>query len=325
MKIVVLDGKTTNPGDISWAPLEALGELTVYDETPQELISQRAAGADALILNRVRLDRQTLRQLPHLRFIGALATGYNTIDTSAASELGITVCNVPLYCVETVAQHAFALLLCLCENVHLYSQTVRSGNWEQAVSMNYGPYPLHELTGKTMGILGYGNIGKCMANLGLALGMEVLFYSRTPKEAPEGCRWASLDTLFSESDVISIHCPLTPDTQGLVGESLLSRMKPSAFLINTARGAIVDSAALAQALNEGRIAGAGIDVLEQEPPALDAPLLTAKNCIITPHIAWASREARERLVQIVAENLRQYLAGTPQNVVNQTPLSKSSQ
>ncbi len=316
MRIVILDGGTTNPGDVSWAPLEALGELTVYDKTAPEEVIPRAKGAEALILNRVQMTREVLSQLPDLKFIGMLATGYNSIDTGAAREQGVAVCNVPSYCTETVAQQAFTLLLALCGNVHKYTELVRAGDWDRAVALNTGAYPLYELTGKTLGIVGYGSIGKCVANLGLVLGMGVLLYSRTKKEAPQGCRWVDLPTLFSESDAVSLHCPLSPETHHLVGRELLGLMKPTAFLINTSRGGVIDSEALAEALNEGRLAGAGLDVLEQEPPAPGDPLLTAKNCYITPHIAWASKEARERLIRAVAENLRRFQEGSPRNVVN---------
>lgn len=316
MNIVILDGGTTNPGDVSWDAISALGSLTVYDSTPPEQIIPRGRDAEALIINRIALTRETLSQLPKLRFIGMLATGYNTVDTAAARELGIEVCNVPFYCVEMVAQQAFTLLLSLCGNVHRYSEKVRAGKWQEAVAMNYREYPLFELYGKTLGIVGYGSIGRCMAKLGLALGMDILLYSRTKKEAPEGCRWVGLDDLFAQSDVVTLHCPLNESTAGLVNARLLSLMKPTALLINTSRGGVVDSAALADALNSGRLAGAGVDVMAQEPPAADDPLLTAKNCVISPHISWASKEARERLIGVVAENLRAFQNGKPQNVVN---------
>ncbi len=316
MKIVILDGGTTNPGDISWAPLEALGEVTVYANTPPELVIPRSRDAEALIINRIRLTEEILDQLPRLRFIGMLATGYNSVDTAAARARGIDLCNVPDYCADSVAQQAFTLLLCLCGNAHRYSETVRSGHWEEAVQMNYGPCALRELAGKTLGVVGFGSIGQQVARLGLAFGMNILLYSRTQREAPEGCRWADLPTLFAESDAISLHCPLNDSTHHLVGKDLLSLTKPTAFLINTSRGGVVDSAALAEALNAGRLAGAGVDVLEQEPPQPDDPLLTAKNCVITPHIAWAPKEARERLVAAVAENLAAFQKGAPQNVVN---------
>lgn len=316
MNIVVLDGGTTNPGDLSWEPLEQLGRLTVYGETPSQLVEQRLEGAQAVILNRISLDRERLTRLPSLRYVGTLATGYNTIDTVAARDLGITVCNVPHYCEEAVAQHALSLLLCLCSHVQRSSDMVREGQWTEAVKASHQSLALVELAGKKLGILGYGTIGKKMAGLGKALGMEILLYSRTRKPAEEGCRWVDLETLFRESDVVSLHCPLTDQTRGLVGKSLLSLMKPTAFLINTARGAIVDEQALADALNQGILAGAGLDVFTQEPPPETHPLLKARNCVITPHVAWSTREARERLIRIVADNLKHFLEGTPQNVVN---------
>ncbi len=315
MKIVVLDGGTTNPGDISWAPLEALGDLTVYPNTPRELLLERARGAGALITNRVRLDRETVNALPELRYIGTLSIGVNQVDGAAARERGIPLCNVPYYCVEAVAQHALSLLLCLTSHGESYSQAVRRGEWSQAEAEAAGAWPLTELWGKKLGIVGFGNIGKAMARLGQALGMEVLLSSRTEKEAPS-CRWVDLDTLFRESDVVSLHCPLTPQTQDLVDARRLGLMKPTAFLINTARGGLVREQALADALNQGRLAGAGLDVLAQEPPAPNCPLLTARNCLLTPHVAWASREARERLIQTVADNLSAFLQGRPQNVAN---------
>lgn len=320
MDIVVLDGGTTNPGDLSWAPLEALGRLTVYPETPAELVVSRAAGAQALVLNRIVMDRKTLERLPSLEFIGMLATGYNAIDTAAARERGVTVCNVPDYCAQTVAQQAVSLLLALAGNVHRYSALVRSGCYQEAVAANdgtrEGSFPLVELAGKKLGLLGYGSIGRRVGAIAHALGMEVLVCSRTRRESSDSVRWVDLPALFAESDAVSLHCPLTPETHHLVGEDLLARMKPTAYLINTARGGVVDSAALARALNEGRLAGAGLDVLEQEPPAPDDPLLTARNCLITPHMGWASKEARERLIAAVAENLAAYQQGHPQNVVN---------
>ena len=316
MKIVILDGKTTNPGDISWAPIEALGETTVYESTPPELVVERAKDAEALIINRINLTREVLEQLPKLRFIGMLATGYNSVDTVAARERGIDLCNVPDYCADTVAQQALTLLLALCGSVHLHTELIQRGNWDQAVEMNHTTHPLYELSGKTLGIVGFGAIGQRVAKLGLDLGMKVLLYSRTEKEAPQGCTWTSLENVFEQSDVVSLHCPLNEHTKHLVNEHLLSLMKPTALLINTSRGGVVDSAALAKALNENRLLGAGIDVMEQEPPRADDPLLTAKNCIITPHIAWASKEARIRLVEAVAGNLRAFQNGTPTNVVN---------
>lgn len=316
MDIVVLDGGTTNPGDLSWAPLEALGRVTVYDSTPADCVVKRAQDAEALIVNRIVLNRAVLDALPKLRYIGTLATGYNTIDVRAAREKGVTVCNVPLYCVETVAQLTLALLLALCNRVEHLSAVTRSGGWNDAVEATHTTAPILELSGKTLGILGFGNIGRAVAQLGLALGMRVLVHSRTQRALPTGCTWCGFETLFETADVVSLHCPLTDETRGIVGASVLARMKPTALLINTARGALVDENALADALNSGRLAGAGLDVMAEEPPRADHPLLTAKNCLITPHIAWASREARLRLIDAVAGNLRAFLAGQPVNVVS---------
>lgn len=316
MDIVVLDGGTTNPGDLSWAPLEALGRVTVYDSTPADCVVKRAQDAEALIVNRIVLNRAVLDALPKLRYIGTLATGYNTIDVRAAREKGVTVCNVPLYCVETVAQLTLALLLALCCRVEQLSAVTRSGGWNDAVEATYATAPILELSGKTLGILGFGNIGRAVAQLGLALGMRVLVHSRTQRALPTGCTWCGFETLFETADVVSLHCPLTDETRGIVSASVLARMKPTALLINTARGALVDENALADALNSGRLAGAGLDVMAEEPPRPDHPLLTAKNCLITPHIAWASREARLRLIDAVAGNLRAFLAGQPVNVVS---------
>ncbi len=316
MHIVILDGGSTNPGDVSWAPLRTLGSVTVYDSTKPEEIVERAKDAEAVILNRNVISREIMQKLPKLRFIGLLATGYNTVDVKAAGELGITVCNVPLYCVETVAQQAFALLLELCNHTEKISAATRGGDWDKAETMSHSTHPLFELYGKTLGIVGFGHIGQTVAKLGAALGMKILVYSRTKRELPERYQWAELDALFKNADVVSLHCPLTDETRGLVNAERLNLMKPTAFLINTARGAVVDEAALAEALNSGRIAGAGLDVLVHEPPIKDDPLLTAQNCIVTPHIAWASRDARARLIKTVADNLKAFRNGTPQNVVS---------
>jgi len=316
LEIVILDGGTTNPGDLSWAPLEAIGHVTAYDNTPAELVLERAKNADAVIMNRIVMSREVMSALPKLRFIGALATGFNTIDVKAAREMGITVCNVPFYCVETVAQQAFALLLELCNHIGDIGSTTLAGGWNEGIRMSYTSHALFELSGKTLGIFGFGNIGRTVAKLGLALGMRVIVNSRTKKELPEGCTWVDFDTLFSTSDVVSLHCPLNDGTRGIVSREVLGKMKPTALLINTARGAVLDEAALADALNSGRLAGAGLDVMIDEPPKADNPLLTAKNCIITPHIAWASRDARARLIRIVADNLQAFLDGNPQNVVS---------
>ena len=316
LRIVILDGGTTNPGDVSWAPLEAIGHVTAYDNTPAELVIERAKDADAVIMNRIVMSREVMSSLPKLRFIGALATGFNTIDVAAAREKGITVCNVPFYCVETVAQQALALLLELCNHTAAISDTTLTGGWNDGIRMSYTTHALFELTGKTLGVFGFGNIGRTVANIGLALGMKVIVNSRTKKELPAGCMWVDFDTLFREADVVSLHCPLNDATRGIVSREVLATMKPTALLINTARGAVLDEQALADALNSGRLAGAGLDVMTDEPPKQDNPLLTARNCIITPHIAWASRDARLRLIRIVADNLQAFLDGRPQNVVS---------
>lgn len=316
MKIVILDGGTTNPGDVSWAPLTAIGEVTAYDSTPTELVIERAKDAEAVIMNRIVMSRAVMDALPKLRYIGALATGYNTIDVEAAREKGITVCNVPFYCVETVAQQTFALLLELCNHTGAISAVTRAGGWNDAITMSHSSHALFELYGKTLGIFGFGNIGQTVAKLGLALGMHVIVNSRTKRALPEGCTWVDFETLFRTADVVSLHCPLNDGTRGIVHADVLAWMKPTAFLINTARGAVLDEHALADALNSGRIAGAGLDVLIDEPPKADNPLLTAKNCILTPHIGWASRDARLRLIRIVADNLQAFLDGRPVHVVS---------
>ena len=316
MKIVILDGGTTNPGDVSWAPLTAIGEVTAYDSTPAELVIERAKDAEAVIMNRIVMSRAVMDALPKLRYIGALATGYNTIDVEAAREKGITVCNVPFYCVETVAQQTFALLLELCSHTGAISAVTRAGGWNDAITMSHSSHALFELYGKTLGIFGFGNIGQTVAKLGLALGMHVIVNSRTKRALPEGCTWVDFETLFRTADVVSLHCPLNDGTRGIVHADVLAWMKPTAFLINTARGAVLDEHALADALNSGRIAGAGLDVLIDEPPKADNPLLTARNCILTPHIGWASRDARLRLIRIVADNLQAFLDGRPIHVVS---------
>lgn len=316
VKICILDGYTTNPGDVGWQQLEKIGELTVFDRTPKELILERAKDAQIIITNKTPLSRETIFALPNLQYIGTLATGYNVVDTVAARERSIPVCNVPSYCTKGVAQLTFALLLDLANHVYVHSESVRSGQWAKSVDFCYWKMPIVELEGKSIGIIGFGNIGKAVAELALAMGMKVLVSSRTAKEMPAGCRWVKQEELFAQSDVITIHCPLTPQTTELINRETLKQMKKTAILINTSRGGVINEADLADALNKGEIAAAGLDVLSTEPPKDDNPLLTAKNCIITPHIAWASKEARIRLVKIVAQNVQQFLNGQPQNVVN---------
>lgn len=316
MKIVILDGHATNPGDISWRPVAELGELAVYDQTPVEEIPLRAAGAEVLITNKTPISRETLEKLPGLRYIGTLATGYNVIDVDAARERGIPVCNVPSYCTRAVAQMTFALLLSLTNHVTLHSDSVRAGTWCRSKEFCYWALPLYELEHKTMGILGYGSIGRAVAEAAQAFGMRILVYSRTQKKLPDGWEWVGFEELLRRSDVLSLHCPLTPQTEQIIDEKALARMKPGAFLLNTSRGGLLAEQAVADALNSGRLAGAGLDVLSTEPPKADNPLLTAKNCLITPHIAWGAQDSRARLVATVAENIAAFARGEPQNVVN---------
>jgi len=318
MNIVVLDGFTLNPGDLSWERIRQLGALTIYDRTSVDEIVERSKGAEVVLTNKVPLATDTLERLPDLKYIGVLATGYNIIDIDYARRRGIAVTNVPGYSTDSVAQLTFALLLELCHRVQRHSDRVAEGKWSRSPDFCFWDYPLIELSGKAMGIVGFGEIGQKVADIASALGMDILGYSRTRTDQAhrKNFRWADLDELLERSDVISLHCPLTPQTKGLINRSTLAKMKPAAFLLNTARGSLVEEADLAAALDQGKIAGAGLDVLAVEPPAADNPLFTAKNCLITPHIAWATKEARSRLMQIATENLSAYLEGRPQHVVN---------
>lgn len=314
MKIVVLDGYGLNPGDLSWDDMQALGELKVYDRTsPNELLA-RAKSADALITNKTVITSADMDALPQLKYIGVLATGYNVVDVDFARKKGIVVTNIPAYSTHSVAQMVFAHLLHITQRVGHYATENKEGRWSANPDFCYWDTPLVELHGKKMGIVGFGNIGKATANLALAFGMEVYVYSSKPQSLlPQGIQKRTLDELFKECDVVSLHCPLTSDTLELVNASRLALMKPSAILINTGRGPLINEKDLADALNEGRIAGAGLDVLSIEPPRKDNPLLKARNCFITPHIAWATKEARIRLMNIAVENLRTFLQG---NVIN---------
>jgi glycerate dehydrogenase len=317
MKIVVLDGYTANPGDLTWEEFTRLGEFQVYDRTPPEQVVPRAAGAEAVLTNKTVIARHAISALPALRYIGVLATGYNIIDTVAARERGIVVCNVPEYSTANVAQTAFALLLELTDHAGHHAETVRAGKWSGSVDFCYWDFPLIELSGLTLGIIGYGRIGRAVARIAQAFGMRVLAYSRLPASGnANGVEPVELDILLQQSDVVSLHCPLTAETTRMVNAAMIDKMKHSAFLINTSRGGLIDEASLAAALNSDRLAGAGLDVLSTEPPRVDNPLLTAKNCIITPHIAWASQKSRSALLRIAAENLRAWQKGARQNVVN---------
>jgi glycerate dehydrogenase len=313
MRIVILDGLTTNPGDVSWEPLERLGSLTVFDRTAPGDVVARAADADAVLTNKAIVGREQIAKLPRLKYVGVLATGFNIVDVAAARERGIPVCNVPEYSTPNVVQATWALILELANRVGHHDRTVHEGHWAACHDFCYWHGDLVELAGRTLGIVGYGRIGRGVAAVGRAFGMRVIHHRRQGGGDP-AC--VDLDTLFRESDVVSLHCPLTPETKGLVDARRLAMMKPTAFLVNTARGPLVDEAALAAALNAGQIAGAAVDVLSVEPPLASNPLLTAKNCVITPHVAWATRDARRRLIDVTAANLAAFAAGQPQNVVN---------
>lgn len=308
MKIVVLDGYCLNPGDLSWRGLEALGEVTVYDRTPESLLLDRVQGAAAVLTNKTPLNRESLAALPGLRYIGVLATGYNVVDTAAARERGIVVTNVPAYGTASVAQLTIALLLELCHHVGAHGEAVRRGEWTASQDWSFWKTPQVELAGKTFGCVGLGRIGRQTAQIAEALGMRVVVHSRS--------QGIGLEALLAQSDVVSLHCPLFLETRGLLGASQFQRMKPSAFLLNTSRGPLVVEQELADALNAGTIAGAGVDVLSVEPPAEGSPLFTARNCIVTPHIAWATREARGRLMEIATQNVSAFAGGAPENVVN---------
>ena len=310
--IVILDGFTANPGDISWAAIEALGNCKIYDRTGEADVVARAADADIVLTNKTLITQKSLAALPRLRYIGVLATGYNTVDVQAAQQRGILVCNVPEYSTPNVTQAVFALLLELTNRTGHHSQTVHEGRWSASPDFCYWDGELVELAGRTLGIVGYGRIGKAVAAVGRAFGMQILAHRRTASDDPQ---FVSLDRLLSESDVVSLHCPLVPDTKELINAATLAQMKPSAFLINTARGALIHEPDLAAALNTERIAGAGLDVLSVEPPLASNPLLSARNCVLTPHVAWATRNARLRLLEVTAANIRSYLLNRPQNVI----------
>ncbi len=318
MKIVVLDGYTLNPGDLSWKELEELGDITVYDRTPKELVPERAEDADIVFTNKTPLGSEAISRLNKLKFIGVLATGYNVVDVLAAKEKGIIVSNIPGYGTSSVAQFTFALLLELCHRVQRHSDTVAEGRWVRSPDFSYWDSPLTELAGKTIGIIGFGDIGSKVGDLATAFGMDIIATARRQngQEQRPNFRWADLDTLLRESDVVSLHCPLFPETQGLLNARRLKTMKRSAFVLNTSRGPLIVEKDLADALNDETIAGAAVDVLSIEPPSNDNPLFSAKNCIITPHIAWATKEARQRLMTIAANNLSEFIKGRPVNIVN---------
>lgn len=324
MKIVILDGYAENPGDLSWEGFEKLGELTVYDRTPREDVEEilrRIGDAEIICTNKTLIGREVIERAPKLRYIGVLATGYNVVDVDAAAERGIPVTNIPSYGTAAVAQHVMALLLEICNRTGHHSQAVHEGRWQRSEDFCFWDYPLMELAGKTMGIIGYGHIGKAAARLAGAFGMKVIACRRPGHSVLEnvqddGVSMVTIEELFERADVISVHCPLFPETEGLICRENISKMKNGVIIINTARGPIVQEKDLAEALNSGKVYAAGVDVVSTEPIRDDNPLLTARNCFITPHIAWASRESRQRLMDTAVDNLRAFLAGEPVNVVN---------
>jgi glycerate dehydrogenase len=313
--IVVLDGFTLNPGDLAWSSLAALGDLTVHDRTPPQLTVARCGSAPIVLTNKVVLDAAALAQLPDLRYVGVLATGYNVVDTAAAAAAGVVVTNVPAYSTASVVQLTFALLLELASGVGRHAGLVRAGRWSAGPDFMFTDGPLTELAGLTLGLIGLGQIGLGVARVAQALGLEVLAHTRTPRPSA-GVTLVGLDELLAASDIVSLHCPLTDANRGLIDARAIALMKPGAWLLNTARGPLVNEADLAAALNDGRLAGAALDVLSSEPPAPDNPLLTAPNCLITPHLAWASTAARRRLMAEAVANVAAFLAGTPRNVVS---------
>ena len=316
-RIIVLDGHTLNPGDLSWDGVRALGDLDLYDHTPDELIVERAADADILLTNKVVIGPEIMDQLPKLKLIGVLATGYNIVDVEAARERDISVCNVPTYGTQSVAQMVFAHLLEFAQHVGHHARTVKEGRWSESDDFCYWDYPLVELMDLTLGIVGYGRIGRTVAGIAVAFGMKVLAYDAYVSECDDpNVTFTDLDTLFSCSDAITLHTPLTPETEHMVNARLLGKMKKTAFLINTSRGPLIDEADLLVALREGQIAGAGLDVLEVEPPAVDNPLFALDNCHVTPHISWATQSARGRLMGTTVGNIAAFIKGAPQNVVN---------
>lgn len=317
MKITILDGYGLNPGDLSWDWLNKYGEVKIYDRTSPSELMERAADADAIFTNKVVINAETLSSLPNLKYIGVLATGYNIVDVKTAKRLGITVTNIPAYSTDSVAQMVFAILLTITNRVEHYAVENRKGRWSNNPDFCYWDSPLMELAGKTLGIVGLGNIGKAVARIANAFGMKVVaFTSKKQEELPVGIQKVTLDQLFSESDVLSLHCPLTPETNNMVNAERLNLMKPTAILINTGRGPLIDEQAVANALKAGKLGAFGADVLSSEPPAEDNPLLSAPNAFITPHIAWATVEARRRLMEICEGNLSAFVSGTPRNVVS---------
>jgi len=316
MKIVVLDAYTLNPGDLSWSGIEALGECTLYERTAPELTLERISGADIAFTNKVLITKEILNQVPTLKFIGVLATGFNVVDTLATKDAGVVVCNIPAYSTRSVAQMVFSHILHFAQNISVHAKSVADGEWAKSNDFAYWLTPQTELAGKTLGIIGFGQIGQAVAKIGLAFGMKILFNNRSAKKTYIEATQVDFETLLKESDFVSVNCPLTNENTGFINKAALVKMKSSAFLVNTGRGPLLNEQELADALNVGQIAGAGLDVLSLEPASKDNPLPKAKNCYITPHIAWATFEARQRLLKIAGDNLKAFLEGSPINVVN---------
>lgn len=315
MKAVILDSYTVNPGDLSWRQLEELTELDVYERTSPDEVVERCKGHDIVLTNKVVLDAEILNQLPHLSYIGVLATGYNVVDLEVASRQSIVVTNIPAYSTESVAQMVWAHILNITNRVGHYAEANKNGRWTDCKDFCYYDFTHTELAGKVFGVVGMGHTGMAVAKIAQAFGMDVIAFS-SKEELPKGFEKVSMETLFKESDVLSLHCPLTETTKDLVNMERLQLMKPSAILVNTSRGPVVNEADVAQALNEGLISAYGADVLSSEPASADNPLLTARNCFLTPHIAWATKEARTRLIDICTKNVKAFIKGNPQNVVN---------
>lgn len=315
IKIVVLDGHTENPGDLKWDGFEALGELTVYDRTPADKIIERISGAQAVYTNKTPITRDTINACPGLKYIGVLATGYNVVDVAAAKEKGIPVTNIPTYGTAAVAQFAFAMLLEICHHIGHHSEAVHEGRWTSNEDWCFWDYPLIELADKTMGIIGFGRIGQATGRIANAMGMRVIAYDNKPQESNK-TEYVDIDTLFHESDVIALHCPLFPETQGIINKDSIMKMKDGVIILNNSRGPLIIEQDLADALNSGKVYAAGLDVLSAEPVKPDNPLLKAKNCFITPHISWAAKASRQRLMDAAVQNLKEYLSGNPINVVN---------
>lgn len=318
MKIVVLDGYTLNPGDLSWSGIEKHGELTVHDRTAPEQIMERLAGAEIVFTNKTPLTREHFAANPQMRFVGVLATGYNVVDIAAAKERKIPVCNIPTYGTMAVAQFAAALMLELCHRVGRHADSVKTGDWSRGSDFCYWLNPLIELDGKTLGVVGFGRIGQAFGKIAQAFGMNILAVDEYPNKSLESdtLRYTTLDDLYANADVISLHCPLFDNNKGMINQAAIAKMKPGVLILNTSRGPLINEADLAEALKSGRVAGAGVDVLSCEPPTLENPLLSAPNCIVTPHIAWATKEARSRLMNIAVDNLAAFIKGKAQNVVN---------